>query len=548
MSHRLAATILSEIELLLVTQATGRLSDRELLQRFVLSHDEAAFTALLERYGAMVMRVCRHRLSDFHAAEDAFQATFLVLAQKAGSIRQSGTLASWLHSVACRTAVPRRTDPLPKEIVRNVADPSPGPLTEIALREARSVLDEELQRLPEKYRCPLILCCLEERTRDEAARQLGWPEGTFKKRLEKARELLRQRLTRRGLTLSGGLVAMLLSGDTVAVGAALKQTTLQSSLLAAAGKPLDGVVTVAVARLSKGVLYTMTTSKPKLAMVLMLVLAVGAGAGVLYVQAVGGPPAANVLPGPGEKPPAKDRPAEGDLIGSWLAISIEKDGKATAADEFNGSKLAITNSAVFLSAVMSARDGRFSGIEFSESDYKHNSIAKPPTIDLQPSGSPDKRLGIYSLEGNQLKLCIAEPGTARPEQFQTRQGQQAWLIVYRRVPAEKARELKTLLKEKLDVAKDEWRDRRKEFEAGRGTLSFLHGAALRLRETHLEMSTSKEDRLAVLEAHLERLKEVHSVQKARFDGGRIPTQDLSLSKYYLLEAEIILARARNADK
>ncbi len=183
--------------------------DRELLERFVGDKDEAAFTALVERHGPTVLGVCRRALRNAHDAEDACQATFLVLARRAATVRKAASLSSWLHGVACRVAANLKRERLRRcRREREVrTPPSPDPATEVSWREVRAALDEELGRLPEALRAPLILCYLEGRTRDEAARRLNLSVGCLHGRLERGRRLLCDRLARRGLTLSAALLA-----------------------------------------------------------------------------------------------------------------------------------------------------------------------------------------------------------------------------------------------------------------------------------------------------------------------------------------------------
>ena len=177
-------------------QAAHAQADGDLLERFVSSGDQDAFTTLVERHGPMVLGLCRRVLRGAHDAEDAYQATFLVLARKAASIRKTDALASWLHGVAYHAACNLR-----RAESRRVAHQAPrqevvqaDPAEEISWREVRSAIDKELALLPRRYRAPLILCYLEGRTRDEAARLLGWSEGTFRGRLERGRDALRSRL------------------------------------------------------------------------------------------------------------------------------------------------------------------------------------------------------------------------------------------------------------------------------------------------------------------------------------------------------------------
>jgi RNA polymerase sigma factor (sigma-70 family) len=181
--------------------------DRALLGRFAAERDEAAFASLVRRHGVMVLGVCRRAVGDAHLAEDAFQATFLVLARNPAAAAGSSSVAGWLFGVARRVGLAaRRSERRREQRERRASDvspPSPRPDFDDLLR----VLDEELAALPACYRDPLIACFLREQTQDEAARQLGWSLSTLRRRLDRAKELLRARLARRGATLSAGLFA-----------------------------------------------------------------------------------------------------------------------------------------------------------------------------------------------------------------------------------------------------------------------------------------------------------------------------------------------------
>jgi RNA polymerase sigma factor (sigma-70 family) len=206
--------------------AVGGLSDGQLLELFVQRRDADAFAALVDRHGPMVLRVCQGRLGQFHDAEDAFQATFLVLARRAPSIRKSEAVAGWLLGVAGRVAAKAwsaaRRRSVSERPLRHGDDlavntPPPEPWTE---------LYDELDRLPEKYRLPLVLCHLEGLTYDQAASRLGCPVRTVQTRLARGRERLRGRLARRGLDPPAVLVAAPLPADAVLVPAALKEATV----------------------------------------------------------------------------------------------------------------------------------------------------------------------------------------------------------------------------------------------------------------------------------------------------------------------------------
>jgi RNA polymerase sigma factor (sigma-70 family) len=187
-------------------------SDAALLRRYVSQRDAMAFAALVERHGPLVWNVCRRALGDAHDAEDAFQAAFLVLFRKADTLRSPDELAGWLHGVAHRVAMKARAARLRQSsekrlLAEEPAEFHPDPLAELSARELLTVLDEEVQRLPAVYRLPVVLCYLEGRSQEEAARQLGWSAGSVKGRLERGRARLHHRLARRGLTLAAVLTA-----------------------------------------------------------------------------------------------------------------------------------------------------------------------------------------------------------------------------------------------------------------------------------------------------------------------------------------------------
>src|SRR5262249_53187292 len=172
--------------------------------------DEAAFTELVRRHSRLVLSVCGHVLQQAQDAEDALQATFLVLARKPGSIRKGEALASWLYGVAFRIAMKAKRQAAKRNSrgTRGVSIEKREPPNEAALREIQAILHEEIHRLPPKYRDPFVLCCLDGVSRKEAAEQLRWKEGTVAGRVAVARERLRRRLAHRGVALSAALAAV----------------------------------------------------------------------------------------------------------------------------------------------------------------------------------------------------------------------------------------------------------------------------------------------------------------------------------------------------
>jgi RNA polymerase sigma factor (sigma-70 family) len=195
-----------------VADGVGELSDSQLVERFVARQDAAAFATLIQRHGSMVLGVCRRVLNHEQEAEDAFQATFLVLVRRAASLERPNLLGNWLYGVAYRTAQKARARlARRRHHERRVEPMQPSdPPDDLQWNEVRGVLDEELQHLPMKYRTPLVLCYLEGMTNEEAARRLGWPAGSMSYRLARGRQLLRERLCQRRQVIPGVVLLSLL--------------------------------------------------------------------------------------------------------------------------------------------------------------------------------------------------------------------------------------------------------------------------------------------------------------------------------------------------
>lgn len=268
-------------------------SDSALLGRFVANRDERAFAALVERYAALVLRVCWRILGNTHDAQDAFQATFLVLARKAATVRPPEALPAWLHGVARRAALKTRTARFRRQraerpLAATTMDARPDPLAELATRDFLALIDEEVQRLAEVYRLPVILCCLEGLSIEEAARQLGWTAGSVKGRLERGRARLHKRLMRRGLTLSAALAAAELSRSAAsAIGAAGLAASLVPAAMrfAAPQTSMTASVSAQAAAVAQGVINSMALAKLKAAAALMLTTCLLAGGLFAYRHA-----------------------------------------------------------------------------------------------------------------------------------------------------------------------------------------------------------------------------------------------------------------------
>ena len=274
----------------------GGLTDGQLLEQYLAKRDEAAFEALVRRHGPMVLGVCRRVLHHAHDAEDAFQATFLVLVRKAASVAPRELVGHWLYGVAYRTALKAKALSARRHAKeRQVRDMSrQEALEEDTWQDLQPLLDQELNRLPEKYQVPLVLCYLQGKCKREVARQLGLPEGTVSSRLARAREMLRQRLAGRGLALTVGSLAAALSqgAASAAVPAPLVGSTVQAATLFAAGKAAAaGIVSAKVVTITEGVLKAMFVTKLKIATAVLLTLGVlGSGVGVLTHRALAEPP------------------------------------------------------------------------------------------------------------------------------------------------------------------------------------------------------------------------------------------------------------------
>ncbi|HMF11350.1 MAG TPA: efflux RND transporter periplasmic adaptor subunit [Gemmataceae bacterium] len=265
-------------------------TDAQLLDRYVGQRDEAAFELLLWRHGTMVLNVCRRILHDEHDAEDAFQATFLAFVRKARSIVRHEAVACWLYRVAYRVALEARSkvqkrSQREKHGLENLAV---VPVPEATWQELRPLLDEEMNRLPEQFRLPLVLCYLEGKTNEEAARQLGCRPGTIYSRLSRGRDLLRRRLVRRGLVLSAGALTTLLSQNaaSAAVPTLLVGPTFKAALAFAAAQTAAGTASARVIALAEGVLKAMYLTKLKTVAALVLVVGVLLAGGIVTRRAL----------------------------------------------------------------------------------------------------------------------------------------------------------------------------------------------------------------------------------------------------------------------
>ncbi len=321
-----------ELQTVFEVGSLGGLSDGHLLDRFVARREEAVFEVIVRRHGPMVWGVCRRVLRDHHDAEDAFQATFLVLARRAASVLIREKLGHWLYGVAYQTAMKARVMRA-KRRAREI-QVAELPETIVSPYNLKADLDaslgRELGRLPEKYRIPVFLCELEGKTHREAAEQLGWPIGTVSSRLARARAMLARRLSQRGVPLSMGSLAVLLAEESASASMPTRLiglTAQAASLFAAGGADTAGVISAEVAALTGEMLNIMLLSKMKIATATILMvsaLAVGA-AGLAYRAQAMGPTSPEEQQRPGdqeEKPNGRRDQAGQGTAGSPLAGGV----------------------------------------------------------------------------------------------------------------------------------------------------------------------------------------------------------------------------------
>jgi RNA polymerase sigma factor (sigma-70 family) len=306
-------TVIRHLRRAFLRQDGAGTTDGQLLASFIDQKDEAAFEALVRRHGPMVFGVCRRVVGNHHDAEDAFQATFLVLARKASSVKPRERVANWLHGVALRTAmkVKAMTAKQGEREKHMTAMPEPEAAQQDQWRDLQPLLDQELNGLPENYRLPILLCDLEGKTIKDAAQQLGWPQGSLAGRLARGRKLLAKRLASRGVVLSAGSLAVVVSQNVATAGvptSPMSSTVKAATMIAAGQATVAGVVPAKVVALMEGVMKAMLMTKLKTVTAVLLVLtAVGMGGGVLSRSTTAAAQTADERPKAAEKQRADQR-------------------------------------------------------------------------------------------------------------------------------------------------------------------------------------------------------------------------------------------------
>jgi len=437
----------SLVHALSVAVADSSVPDGELLARFA-DGDGAAFESLVRRHAALVWRVCRGELpGDRHSAEDAFQATFLILARKASSVREPSA-AGFLFRVARNAAV--RARKRVGRVAEAVAEMPSGPSADaVEVGECSAAVVAEVDRLPDKFRLPVLLCFFEDCTHAEAANRLGWAVGTVASRLARAKDRLRESLSRKGFALP-----MVLAGATVTgvdVRAAVAMATTPSA------------VPAGVSELTREVLYAMWNAKAKLVGGGVLAVCLAGGFGLTVLTAGPQPEQPKAKAAPKAKAPEKPIDAElKKLQGLWRVTKLETDRGVAPAKEIEGMRWEIVGKGLWRVTKLEADRGVAPAKEIERMPWEivGNTVFGQDTpeekreqkaqLAVDPSKTP-KRItltavagpkeeigktmdGIYELGGNTLRMNIVEGGKPRPTEFKLSKGEKSGIIELERVP------------------------------------------------------------------------------------------------------------------
>ncbi len=441
-----------DVEALFAAGALGGLCDAQLLDRF-LEHDrdraaaETAFAALVDRHGPMVLRVCFGVLGDVHDAQDVSQATFLVLAQRARSVRRRGSVASWLHGVALRLSakvkrgVARRRSHERRggEIMTARRGDQGGPPP----AESWEELHDEVERLPEKYREPIVLCHLEGLTQEQVARRLGWPIGTVQSRLARGRDRLRDRLVRRGVTLSAAALATGAGASAeAAVTAAWVESTARAAVQIAAGRSIAGSVPAAVLLLWQSASRSLLMSRLLIAGGIMATVGALAAASAALGRVTQDP--GDVARGRVDRPqPKPEMPPS--IAGHWIVLYIAGTaaGKRQAYVE-PGLMMPITEDMINLpSLTANSRDPiRYPPKMEYDTDREGGLSVMDAVGEHGPDGAKILLRGIYRVAGDNLVICYdsSQSGT-RPTSFAAAKETETLMILRRERPVPEARPL-----------------------------------------------------------------------------------------------------------
>ena len=438
------------------------LSDAQLLKQFIDHRDESAFATLVHRHGPLVMGVCRRVAQDPHDAEDAFQATFLILVRKAASIARRELLANWLYGVAQHSALKARAATMKRRAREKqvAAVPEPAAAEPDALsEELQAILDRELSRLPEKYRVPVILCDLEGKTRKQAAQLVGCPEGSLHSRLARARAMLAKRLARHGVAISAGSLAVGLAQGAASahVPPPVLSCTIKSAGLIAAGAAAASGISPKVTALMEGVLKAMLLTKLKSAMLVVVVGLMILGATGSAYQALtaecpeSNEPVQQPAPARADKeaaPPkgslATAKKEREQLLGDWQLVACTEDGLDVPPDlvkqvqiRFQGDRIRFTPAIEFHETQVEGEQQKRVEIKLGDGDFEAlfqlDAASKPSHINFVLPEDIERRevvRGIYTLQGGRLTICLRAGD--RPTDFTCKPGSQRVLYIMER--------------------------------------------------------------------------------------------------------------------
>jgi RNA polymerase sigma factor (sigma-70 family) len=438
MRHAALSSFVQILRRVAARHACDEQGDAEFLARFVRQGDEAAFEALVHRHGPMVWGVCRRLLTRTEDAEDAFQAAFVVLLRRAGSIRDGSLLGNWLYCVAYRVAVRARV-----REARRSAREKQGTLTEPAATSTETATDwqqllhAEVFRLPEKYRRPIVMCYLNGQTNEEAAAALGWPMGTVKSRLRRARELLRVRLGRCGVCLAGAALTGALRA--AHLDAAVPRPLMESTLAGATTGMTAGISPHAVT-LSRGVMRSMFWNRCAIfgmALAALALLAAGTmqlpnyGPSAMARDRAAGCPAPVAQTPPPRAQPAPNAADQGNknaggneamkIQGFWKLESWELDGQRKPAEAIKGMTLEINAKGEWHLSFGSGKATNHALVFIDPAK-------KPAVMEVRGPQGKVRWSVLYKVEGDTLTICHpAWPGPPAPKELQSSAEHDLWV-------------------------------------------------------------------------------------------------------------------------
>ena len=566
------------------------LGDGELLGRFADRRDEAAFEGLVARLGPMVLGVCRRMLADPHDVDDAFQATFLVLVRRAGSIRDRDLVGPWLHGVAARVARRARAESSRRkarervavvpEAVEAVAEVEPG------WPELRALIDEEIDRLPEHHRRAVVLCDVEGLSREEAAIRLGWTPNMVRGRLERARGRLRGRLARRGLAPPGAWSALVASTP-VPPPAPLASSTIRAALASPGGQVGAGLATAPAVALSRGVLRMMMLAKMKIGLAVLCSAGfVAAGSGMLAAQGPGGgvnptpskpvaeaPAPQRAAPGPGDSDPFKPRPIA-DLARARIERAKQRlkarkvlydEGRVTADRVIDPSRAlmdaerdAAGTKAARVEAVRAHHARVLEVLKREKADLEVGHATTADIAEPEQELLDTEFLLAKELEAPEAKPAGGEAGATRGaepreaapttalEPFQPRSSPRRGVAPAAAAPPFQPRSPAELAERRVKAASQRFEAQKAFYDEGRITVDRLIDASRTLMEAERDASGTKAGRVDAVRAHHARLGDILKRERGELEVGWATIADVAEIESDFTDAESALAREMEA--